>query len=119
MSVMDDRSIKKLSTLFEDRYESLRSDLWDRLNPKDHSDLFERAVEEAWAERLNGLDCAVLDHSDILEDFQDIVNKSAQGRVCFYSEDSQGFILVPLELAKKALVLGGLPDSWFPEEATS
>lgn len=117
MSIMKDEEIEKLNLLFGDRYESLRSEMWNRLKPKDHSGPFNRKLEEAWADCLNGLDCTVLDPSDILEDFRDIANKSVQGRVCLGPWENDEYILVPLELAKKALILGGLPDQWFPEEA--
>lgn len=117
--MIDDRSVDKLTEIFSDRFERIRSDLWDRLKPKDYSGSFERKLDESWADYLNGLDCTYLDKSDILNDFQAIANRSVQGRVCIYDEESDEYILVPIGLAKKALVLGGLPDQWFPEEAAS
>lgn len=118
--MIDDRSVDKLTKIFSDRFERIRSDLWDRLKPKkDHDESFARAVTEAWADYVNGLDCIFLDKSDILYDFRDIANRSVQGRVCIHDEEADEYILVPLGLAKKALILGGLPDQWFPEEAAS
>lgn len=115
--MIDDRSVDKLTEIFSDRFESIRSDLWDDDHLPDRQ--FERKLEEAWADYLNGLGCTYLDKSDILNDFQAIANRSVQGRVCIYDEESDEYILVPIGLAKKALVLGGLPDQWFPEEAAS
>lgn len=118
--MIDGRSVDKLTEIFSDRFEKVRSDLWDRLKPKkDYDESFVRSLTEAWADYVNGLNCIFLDKSDILDDFQTIANRSVQGRVCIIDEEADEYILVPLELAKKALILGGLPDSWFPEEVAS
>ena len=98
--------VNKLAELFS----ASHKDLWRRLEPVTTSGL-----ESAWYNYLNGLDCTVIDKDDILEDFESIVNSSAQGRVCVYDKNYKNYILVPKELARKAVVLGGLPDSWFPE----
>lgn len=116
---MDDRSIDKLTKIFLDRFERISDDLWDGLEPKQRRNSFERRLDESWAEFLNGLDCIVLHESDIMDDFLAIANRSVQGRVCIHDEPSDQYVLVPLELAGKALILGGLPESWFPEEVAS
>jgi hypothetical protein len=104
------KAVNKLAELFFARH----ADLWIRLSP-----VTTGGLQSAWAEYLNGLDCTVIDRDDILEDFESIVNSSAQGRVCVYDKTYKDYILVPKELAMKALVLGGLPDSWFPEGSSS
>jgi hypothetical protein len=102
--------VNKLAELFSARHK----DLWTKLAPTGRA-----AFQIAWAEYLNGLDCTVIDKDDILDDFESIVNSSAQGRVCVYDKNYKDYILVPMELARKAVVLGGLPDSWFPEGSSS
>jgi len=109
--------LDNIKKMFSDRHSSLVDSLWTSLAPGDWSNSFQRKVDEAWAEYLNGLDCTVLGEQEILEDLENIVNHSAQGRICISLEEE--YILVPNELAEKALVLGGLPDSWFPEKATT
>ena len=98
--------VNKLAELFSAKH----ADLWRSLGVGSASGL-----QSAWYNYLNGLDCTVIDKDDILEDFESIVNSSAQGRVCVYDKNYKDYILVPMELARKAVVLGGLPDSWFPE----
>jgi hypothetical protein len=102
--------VNKLAELFSARH----ADLWRRLEPSMNAGSLVR-MQYAWYNYLNGLDCTVIDKDDILEDFESIVNSSAQGRVCVYDKNYKDYILVPKELARKAVVLGGLPDSWFPE----
>lgn len=114
--VGDAMMVNKLAEMFEYRHSKLQSDLFDRLGIKGYTEV---VVDEYWAEYLNGLDCTVIDRDDILEDFESIVNSSAQGRVCVYDKNYKDYILVPKELAMKALVLGGLPDSWFPEGSST
>jgi hypothetical protein len=102
--------VNKLAELFFAKH----ADLWIRLAPTGRA-----AFQIVWAEYLDGLDCTVIDKDDILDDFESIINSSAQGRVCVYDKNYRDYILVPKELARKALVLGGLPDSWFPEVSSS
>ena len=77
-------------------------------------------LESVWVEYLNGIDCLSLGVVDI-QPIEDLVNQTAQGRVCVRScfvpfpSRPLDYIFIPRELAEKALVLGGLPDSWFPE----
>jgi hypothetical protein len=77
--------------------------------------------EGFFSEYLNRLDCTVIDEDDVRQDFEDIVNYSVQGKVCITCEDPNArvYILMPKELAQKALVFGCLPDSWSPETAAS
>lgn len=107
-------NLSKIKDILSLRYEKIRSDLWDRLKPKDHDRNFEKELDAAWAEYLNGIDCEVLDPDDIVDEFEDLFNYSSKIRICIGFEDS--FVLIPNQLAEKALILGGLPDSWFPEE---
>lgn len=106
----------KIRVMLEERQAKITSDLWDRLKPKDWAGDFENSLDEAWAAYLNGINCTALTEDEIKEDFEDIVNYSAPGRVCISMDDDETpYILFPVELAEIALALGGLPDSWFPE----
>ena len=118
--------LDKIRKMFADRYGSLVGSIWSGIGP---SEPFQRKVDEEWAEYLNGLDCTVLGEQEILDDFKNIVNHSAQGRICISLEEETKtfgggslqhgwYILVPKDLAEKALVLGALPDSWFPEKTS-
>lgn len=106
----------KISSLLEDKYLSIESDLWDKIRPKDWGPDFQRSMEEAWCGYLNGLDLTILTHEDIRYDFESIVNHSAQGRVCVSierpsnNENDAAFVLIPKELAERILILGYLPE---------
>lgn len=107
---------KKIRRILYDKHAELTERLWERLRPVDWtSKKFEAQLDSEWIEYLNGLDCTVLDHEEILEDFEGIVNHSAQGRVCvsMMDEGNKIHILMPMEVAERALALGGLPP--FPE----
>lgn len=106
-------NVTKLREIFAQKYLTLQSSLWDEMRPKDWTDRFQRRLDETWTEYLNSLDCTIVSKEEIVEDFEDIINHSAQGRVCVH--DDEDYILVPRELAEKALVLGGLPGEWCPE----
>lgn len=106
---------EKIRQILDDKHTELTERLWERLNPVHWTPKFEAELDSAWIEYLNGLDCTVLDHEEILEDFEGIVNHSAQGRVCvsMMDEGNKIHILMPMEVAERALALGGLPP--FPE----
>ena len=72
----------KLLDLLDERFEKIRSQLWDTLKPKDHDSDFDRALDALWAEYLNGIDCEVVDQDDIVEDFENLFNFSSRTRVC-------------------------------------
>lgn len=115
---MNTNKIKDILSL---RYEKIRSDLWDRLKPKDHNGDFDRSLEAVWVEYLNGIDCEVVHPDDILEEFENLFNYSSKTRICVLLDDllfgeETYYILMPKQLAEKALVLDGLPDFWSPEE---
>lgn len=107
--------IDRLRRILDDKHTELTERLWERLRPVDWTPKFETQLDSEWIEYLNGLDCTVLDHEEILEDFEGIVNHSAQGRVCVSTMDegNEIHILMPVEVAERALALGGLPP--FPE----
>lgn len=65
-----------------------------------------------WTLYMNHLDCTIVDHDDLLENFDDMVNfgKLVKESVCLKDPcDETSFILVPKVLAERVLVLGGLP----------
>lgn len=109
--------VERLKKIIDAKHTELVNKLWDEVKPVNWTPSFEAVLDSRWCEYLNGLDCTVVTEDDILEDFESIVNYSAQGRVCVSMDDEGGklHILVPKGLAEKALVLGGLPESWFPE----
>ena len=110
---------EKLRCILDDKHTELTERLWERLRPVDWTSKFEAQLDSEWIEYLNGLDCTVLDHEEILEDFEGIVNHSAQGRVCVSmiahfrvgdkEEGNKIHILIQMEVAERALALGGLP----------
>lgn len=115
----------KIRDLLEDRFEKIRSDLWDKLKPKDHDRNFDKELDLAWVAYLNRVDCEVVDQEDIVEEFENLFNNSAKTRICvnlaeietrrpgMYFQDT--WVLIPKKLAEKAIILGGLPDEWTPE----
>lgn len=107
----------RLREILDLKHTEILNQLWERLKPIHWTPGFESRLEEEWTEYLNGLDCTVVEDDELLEDLETIINFSAQGRVCVSMDNEGGklHILVPRELAEKALVLGGLPESWFPE----
>lgn len=120
------KDISELKSFLEIRLEKIRSELWDKLKPIEHDREFDKALNARWVEYLNGIDCLLLDQDDIVEDFENLFNISAQLRICipwtFRSPpsaknyvDGDIYVLMSKELAEKALVLGWLPDNWFSE----
>jgi hypothetical protein len=92
-----------------------------RANPN----LSNSELESVWIEYLNGIDCISVEVEQVVEELLDFMNHTAQGRVCVRScfvpfpSRPLDYIFMPRELAERALVLGGLPDSWFPECSNS
>ena len=120
-------NVGKIKDLLDERFEKIRSELWDTIKPKDHDRDFDKALDHAWAEYLNGVDCEVVDQDDIVEEFENLFNHSSKTRVCvslneingkrfgaFYSDS---YVLIPTQLAEKVLVLGWFPDKWSPESS--
>lgn len=105
-------NINKIADLLQERFDKIKS----LFNPAEYN--FERVVDMAWVEYLNGIDCEVVDQEDIVEDFENLFNHSAKSRVCIPSSFYDTYVLMPKELAEKALILGGLPDTWFSSETT-
>mgnify|MGYP006266901263 CR=1 FL=1 len=107
---------QKLAEIFSDKFHMMANCLWEKMRPKDWAGAFEQALDEVWTEYLNGIDCTVITRDDIRDDFEGVIH-SAQGMVCVANagDERTQYILVPKELAEKALVLGGLPERWFPE----
>lgn len=108
-------NIEKIRKILEDKYERMRSELWDEMKPEDYSSKFARKMDEFWTEYMNSLDCILITDEDIKEDLEGIINNSSRGRVCIRMGeedlcDEDLYILMPQELADKVLVLGGLPD---------
>lgn len=110
--------IQKIRDMLKERMEKIKNDLGGKAGPlglfPGHS-LASRSFEQTWLGYLNGIDCEVLDEDEARDEFEDLFNHSAQTRICvsfFYS-----YILVPKELAEKALALGGLPDHFCPESS--
>lgn len=112
--------VSKISKLLEEKWDNISFDLWERENPKDWSSSFQDRLDEKWTEYLNAIDCIVLTREDIREDLESIINQSSRGRCCIETHFSLSpYILMPIELAKKILVLNHLPDAWFPEDIVS
>ena len=111
---------QKLVEIFSEKFHMMENELWKQMpagqDPADLPELgaFERELDEVWTEYLNGIDCTVITRADIRDDFEGVIH-SAQGKVCVASSKRSQYILVPKELAEKALILGGLPERWFPE----
>ena len=64
-----------------------------------------------WCVYMNSLDCLMIEREDLLENFDDMVNfgSAVKERICLWDPCSIGdYILVPWDLAEKALVLGAL-----------
>lgn len=97
--------VQKICEMLNERLEKIRS----RALPGNLINL--------WGEYLAGIDCEVLNEDEAREEFESLFNYSARTRICvsFSHTYSHTYILVPKELAEKALVLGGLPDEWSPE----
>lgn len=95
------RFVDKLQGVFETKH--------DEFIELDDSD-------EAWTSFLNGHDCNVIVEEDILDDLPHFLNHQIRKRdvVCINDPHSgesgmQSYILVPRDLAEKAVVLGHLP----------
>lgn len=112
--------IGEIKDMLSARYEIIRDKIWHETQPPEYNQKFQATIDEAWASYLNGIDCIALADTDIRDDFADIINYSAQGRVCIDMEDEDTpYILMPMELAQKVVVLGSLPDTWCPEKSAS
>lgn len=65
-----------------------------------------------WTCYMNSLDCLVIDKDDLLENFDEMVNfgNAVKTSVCVKDPCYKGcYVLVPKDVAEKAVVLGGLP----------
>jgi hypothetical protein len=105
--------LDKIRSFLEDRHKRTSSELWERLRPNERDAAFEHALEAAWAEYLNAIDCQVLYDDDVLEDFEHLFNNLSETSFCVLMNGL--YLLVPKKLAEKALILGGLPDFWSPD----
>lgn len=116
---------QKLAEIFSEKFHMMATELWREMRHL----AFEEKFDEIWTEYLNGIDCTVITRDDIRDDFEGVIH-SAQGKVCvavnpkipslsertvYILDRRTPYILVPVELADKALILGGLPERWFPE----
>lgn len=121
----DKMNTNKIKSLLDERFEKIRSELWDKLKPRDHDSEFDKALDVAWVSYLNRIDCEVVDQDDIVEEFENLFNYSSRTRICVNLADiyskrpgiffQDTYVLVPKQLAEKAIILGGLPDEWSPE----
>lgn len=111
----------KISKILEEKHNLMAASLWEEMKPKDWSGAFEDKFDESWTEFLNNIDCTIITHEDIRNDLEGIINYSSRGKVCVptrFANDCP-YVLMHEELAEKILVLGGVPDSWFPESILS
>ena len=130
---------EKLAEIFEGKFESiLHGDgalmlqnvplTKAEMDSRGFSNLLIATVSRLWVDFLNEIDCRVIEKDEILEDFPRIFN-CAQNLVCIGNPLGERrlwtgvgarldfepyFILVSKELAERALVLGGLPETWPP-----
>lgn len=98
----NNRSIQKLTQIFEDKYEEISEKSED--------------LDEDWICFLNSHDCTVVNMEDIIDDFAHLVNYDSRigNSVCItdihgLNSGVSSFIFIPKELAEKVLVLGDLP----------
>jgi hypothetical protein len=118
--------IQKISKILEDKHDLIAKSLWEELDKANHGGeniypTFNTRFEELWVEFLNRIDCTIITHEDIREDFEGIINYSSRGKVCVPTHFANNcpYVLMHEELAEKILILGGVPDSWFPESILS
>lgn len=70
------------------------------------------ATEEFWVVYLNSMDCMMITREDLLENFDEMVNfgSTVKERLCLRDPSCPGdFLLLPMDLVERALVLGGVP----------
>jgi len=97
--------VNELQGFFKERYSVIRAGCKPSSADEFHGD-----PDEIWTVFLNRLDCLIVDEDDLVESFPDMVNFGAavKTHVCLNNPSGFGFLLVPPELAEKALVMGGL-----------
>lgn len=115
----------KISNILKEKHDSISRSLWEELDKANDGGniyaTFNTRFEDLWVEFLNRIDCIIITHHDIRDDFDGIINYSSRGKVCVptrFANDCP-YVLMHEELAEKILVLGGVPDSWSPESILS
>lgn len=95
------RNVTKLQNVFNSKYDEF---------------VGSEEIDEEWLIFLNGQDCSVILSEEIVENFAHLVNFDSRLKDSVCIEDPHAadagissFILVPNELAEKAIVLGALP----------
>jgi hypothetical protein len=102
-------AVRSLQSLFNEawgRVSSGNRPVCVSCSPDSHPD-----DDEFWTLYMNSLDCLMIDQDDLMESFPDMVNfgASVKNTVCLSDPCNEGdFILVELEYAEKAIVLGSL-----------
>lgn len=95
------RNVTKLQNVFNSKYDEF---------------VGSEEIDEEWLIFLNDQDCSVILSEEIVENFAHLVNFDSRLKDSVCIEDPHAadagissFILVPNELAEKAIVLGALP----------
>lgn len=107
--------INRLQNIFNLKFEDIKSELFglETNNPKyKNNRIFTLKIEETWLGYLNDRGLDVISLNEVTCEFANLVNYSSglKESVCVQDPFTQeNFILIPLIIAERILVLGGLP----------
>jgi len=106
---IEHHNVKRLQALFKEAWLRIKGG-W-RPDSLDLHTVGPLLDSDFWSVYMNFLDCLMIEREDLLENFDDMVNfgSAVKERICLKDPCLRGdYILVPWELAEKALVLGVL-----------